>query len=184
MLVTEQTGMMHGEHSERSGHTGHACLKPADFYRQVKADLYAGRKQDAFALLQQSMIHFPNNPILLSYYGYLTVLVGKRYRTGVETCLKALVKLRSSGAIDEDSYYQVCYYNLGRAYAASGKRKEALDALKRGLAYGRTNGDIVKEMEQLGVRRKTPPIPFLKRSNPLNKYIGILLHEKKAAHRI
>ncbi len=178
MLLMEQPNAKHGEQTDQYDHTSHIRLKAAEYFRQVKAHLHADRKKEAFALLQQSMIHFPNNPILLSYYGCLMVQVEKRYRMGIETCLKALVKLRNTGSLDEDAYYQVCYYNLGRAYAAAGKRKEALDALKKGLAYGRWNSDIVKEMQQMGIRREKPPIPFLKRSNPLNIYIGIMLHRK------
>ncbi len=178
MLLMEQPDTKHGEHTDQYDHTSHVRLKAAEYFRQVKAHLLADRKKEAFALLQQSMTHFPNNPILLSYYGWLMVLVDRRYRAGIETCMKALVKLRTTGSFDEDTYYQVCYYNLGRAYAAAGKRKEALDALKRGWAYGQWNTVIVKEMQQMGIRREKPPIPFLKRSNLLNRYIGIILHRK------
>lgn len=42
----------------------------------------------------------------------------------------------------------------------------------------RTPSKYLWEMKKIGARRK-PPIPYLKRTNPINKYIGILLHKLK-----
>jgi tetratricopeptide (TPR) repeat protein len=182
MLLKEHSGTIHAEkHIYETYHTSPARLKPAEYFRQVKAHLRIGRQKEAFAILQQSMMHFPNEPVLLSYYGCLLVLVEKKYRMGIETCLKALEKLRIKGSFDEEVYYPVFYYNLGRAYAAAGKRKEALDVLKTGLSYDQWNNEIRNELRSLGMRREKPPIPFLDRSNPLNMYIGIMLHKKKTA---
>ncbi len=156
-------------------------LKPIEHLRQVKAHLRSGKQEAAFALLQQYLVHFPNEPVLLSYYGLLLVLVYKRYRLGIETCQKAINKHKTKGSFDEEMLYPVLYCNLGKAYAAAGKRKEALEALKIGLAYDSGNDDIKKELLGMGMRRKTPSIPFLDRTNPLNKYIGIMLYRKKEA---
>jgi len=182
MLLKEHSDTIHAEkHIYDSYHTSPNRLKPAEYFRQVKAHLSAGKQKEAFAILQQSIIHFPNEPVLLSFYGCLLVLVEKKYRMGIETCLKALEKLRIKGSFDEEVYYPVFYYNLGRAYAAAGKRKEALDALKKGLSYDQSNNDIMKELRSMGMRRGKPPIPFLDRSNPLNRYIGIMLQKNKDA---
>jgi hypothetical protein len=58
----------------------------------------------------------------------------------------------------------------------SNKKKEAYFAFQKGLDIDKKNENIFKELEKIGVRRK-PLFPFLKRSNPLNKYIGILTYE-------
>jgi len=178
MLLKEHCYIVHPRHTDQYQHTSPPGLKPTEYFRQAKSQLRVGNEKEAFALLKQAIIHYPNDPILLSYYGCLLVLVEKKYRMGVETCLKALDKLRTKGSFDEEVLYPVFYYNLGRAYAVAGKRKEALDALKKGLSYDRWNSDIMKEMRSMGMRREKPPIPFLARSNPLNVLIGIMFYKK------
>ncbi len=182
MLFNEPNSTFQSDkHIYESHHYSPARLKPTEYFRQVKAHLRSGQQKEAFAILQRAMIHFPNEPVLLSYYGCLLVLVEKKYRMGIETCLKALEKLRTRESFAEEVYYPIFYYNLGRAYAAAGKRKEALDALKKGLSYDHWNNDIMKALHSMGMRRQKPPIPFLDRSNPLNRYIGIMLQKNKTA---
>jgi tetratricopeptide (TPR) repeat protein len=180
MLIKEHEFTTIAEHNDRAQHTSHTLWEPAEYLRQVKAHVRAGRQKEAFTLVKQSMIHFPDEPVFLSYYGCLLVLVEKMYRKGIETCQKAIKKLQTNGSFDEEALFAVVYHNLGRAYAAAGKRKEALEVLKIGLSYDPGNYDIIKELRRLGMRSKKPPIPFLQRSNPLNKYIGIMLYKKKS----
>ena len=158
-------------------------IKPAEYLRQVKNHLLEGKQREAFMLLQEAVLIYPNEPSLMSYYGHLLAIVDRKYRKGIETCLKAIEKLRTlekhSEKQDESKAYPVFYYNLGKAYSAAGKRKESLAALNKGLTYETSNGDIKRELQRMGVRRKKPPLPFLDRSNPLNKYLGIALYRRK-----
>lgn len=154
-------------------------MTPAEYFRQVKALLREGRQKDAFALLQQAAKHFPNEPTLMSYYGRLLATVERKYRVGIETCRKAIEKLEMAGKQDAFMAYPIFYYNLGKAYTAAGKRKESLDALNEGLFYDPNNGEILQELKSMGIRRTKPPISFLSRSNPLNKYLGIALYKRK-----
>ncbi len=179
--MKQHSDTMYGEHTNRNNRNGHTRLKLIEYLRRIKAYLRAANQEAAFALLQQSLVYFPNEAVLLSYYGLLLVLVHKRYRIGIETCHKAIEKHQKEGLFDEEMLLPVLYYNLGKAYAAAGKRKEALKALKIGLAYDSRNSDIKKELLSMGMRRKTPSIPFLSRSNPLNKYIGIMLYREDNA---
>jgi tetratricopeptide (TPR) repeat protein len=181
MLLTGHSDTIQVENTDKSLESGYARLKPAEYLRQAKAHFRAGKHKDAFALLQQSVMHFPNEPVLLSYYGHLLSLVERRYRMGIETCLKALEKLQTKEDFDAEALYPVFYCNLGKAYAIAGKRKEALEALNKGLSYDRRNNDIIKEMRCMGMRSKKPPIPFLKRSNSLNIFIGVMLYNKQNA---
>jgi tetratricopeptide (TPR) repeat protein len=148
--------------------------KPSDFMRAVKANLRNGKEKDAFVLLQQAVIRFPEDPIILSYYGCFQSLVDKKYRSGVETCKKAIALLKKKGVFGEELLYPVFYLNLGRAYLSAGKKPDAIDAYKRGLMYDNSNGDLMRELRSLGMR-KAPPVAFLDRSNPINKYIGLIL---------
>jgi len=179
MLVEKNLDIVPAEYNGQSHRVSLSGLKPAEYFRQAKSQLRIGKQKEAFELLQQSIILFPNDPVLLSHYGYLLVLVEKKYRMGVESCLKALDKLQTDWLFNEEVFYPVFYHNLGRAYALAGKRKEALDALKKGLSYDPWNSDIIREMRSMGMRREKPPIPFLERSNPLNIFLGIMFHKKK-----
>jgi len=181
MFLTENDTKQ-AEGADASLDSSDACIKPNEYFRQVKAHLRAGNQIAAFALLQQLVMHSPDEPVLLSYYGYLLVRVARRYRMGIETCLLAIEKLQTR-TFDEESVYPVFYCNLGMAYAIAGKRKEALEALNRGHSYDRWNSDIMKAKQSLGIRRKSPPIPFLNRSNPLNIVIGIMLQKDAAVVR-
>jgi predicted Zn-dependent protease len=179
MFLTGHTDTHETEHTDEPLYSSRDRLKPVECFRQIKAQLRTGQQRNAFELLQQLVMLFPNEPVFLSYYGYLLVLVARRYRTGIETCLKSLEHLRARKAFDRAALYPVFYCNLGRAYAMAGKRKEALAALNKGLSYDRLNKDIIQEMQSMGMRRKTLPIPFLKRSNPLNRYCGIISYKKR-----
>jgi len=150
-----------------------------DYFRQVKAHLREDRQREALQLLQEALMLFPNEPTLMSYYGYLSVIVDRKCRIRIETCQKAIEQLSQTGTQGESTSYPIFYYNLGKAYSAAGKRQESLDALHKGLSYDPRSSDIKKELQKIGVRREKPPIPFLDRSNPLNKYLGIALYKRK-----
>jgi tetratricopeptide (TPR) repeat protein len=153
-------------------------VTPADYLRLVKAHLRNGKQKDAFRVLQQGSVMYPDDPVILSYYGCLQALVDKKHRSGVDTCKKAIILLKKKRSSGEEVLYPIFYLNLGRAYIAAGKKKDAIDAFEKGLQYDYGNSDLKKELRGLGTRKK-PLVPFLDRSNPINKYIGILLHSPK-----
>jgi tetratricopeptide (TPR) repeat protein len=150
-------------------------VRPAEYLRTAKAHVKGGRQKAAFSVLQQAVVHYPENPYLLSYYGYLQALVDKKYRSGVENCKKALTLSKHAALSGEEGLYPVLFLNLGRAFVAAGKKKDAVDAFQKGLKYDGRNSELLKEVRGLGVRKK-PPIPFLDRANPINKYIGKALN--------
>jgi len=155
-----------------------AGVKPADYLRAVKSHLRSGKYKDAFRVLQQATVMYPDDPVILSYYGCLQALVDKKYRSGVDTCKKAITLLKKKkSSFGEEVLYPVFYLNLGRAYIAAGKKKDAIDAFEKGLQYDYGNNDLKKELRGMGLRKK-PLVPFLARSNPINKYIGMLLHSE------
>ncbi len=127
-------------------------------------------------------MQFPEDPLILSYYGCLQAIVDKKYRSGVDTCKKAITLLKKAETFGEELLYPVFYLNLGRAYVAAGKKKDAIESFNKGLEYDNSNRELLKELRSLGMRKK-PLVPFLDRSNPINKYIGMILHmkEKKPA---
>lgn len=173
--------MENGGKAKKAGDTGDTAqpargddIRPAEYLRAVKAHLRNGKQKDAFVLLQQASIRFPDDPFILSYFGCFQAVVDKKYRSGVETCKKSIVLLKKSKSFDEELLLPVFYLNLGRAYVAGGKRKDAIDAFHQGLKYDNGNKELWKDLRGLGERKK-PTVPFLDRSNLINIYLGKML---------
>lgn len=78
-----------------------------------------------------------------------------------------------SEALEAEPGNPLHYLNLGRVYLLQGKAEEAIEIFRRGLSRG-ANEQIIEELKKLGTRRP-PPLAFLQRDNPLNKYLGIIL---------
>jgi tetratricopeptide (TPR) repeat protein len=157
---------------------GREVIKPSLYLRAVRSHLRSGKPKEAYGLLLQATIQYPDDPLILSYFGCLQAIVDRKYRGGVESCKRAILLLKKQNVFSEEVLYPVFYLNLGRAYVAAGKKKEAVDTFKKGLKYDNGNSDLKKELQGLGAR-KQPPVPFLDRSNPINKYIGLILHKTK-----
>ena len=155
-------------------------VKPGDYLRAVKASLQKGNQKEAFGLLQDAALQYPDDPFILSYYGCLQALVDRKYRAGVEKCKQALSMIQQESSFGEEMLYPGFYLNLGRAYVAAGKKDDALDAFKKGLKYNSGHRDILNELRALGKRQKAV-VPFLDRSNPINKYIGLILRKSNEA---
>lgn len=155
-----------------------ADIMPGDYLRAVRSHLRNNRDKDAYALLLQATIRFPEDPVILSYFGCMQSVVGKKFRSGIEICRRAIQLLKKQQTFSEEVLYPVFYLNLGRAYVAANKKKDAIESFKQGLLHDKGNSDLKKELLLLGVR-KQPLVPFLDRSNPINKYIGLILHTTK-----
>ena len=150
----------------------------SEYLEEVKELLKGKNKRAALRVLSEAMEHYPDDPFILSYYGCLDAIANRNYRDGIDACLLAIEGLKKKVPFGEDFFFPVFYLNLGRAYLAAGKRKEAMTAFNKGLAVDTQNKDILWEIRKLGIRQK-PPVPFLQRSNPINRYIGIMLHALK-----
>jgi tetratricopeptide (TPR) repeat protein len=166
--------------SEPMQNASYEVVKPGEYLRAVKASLQKGNQKEAFGLLQNAAIQYPDDPFILSYYGCLQALVDRKYRAGVENCKKALTLIQRESSFGEEMLYPTFYLNLGRAYIAAGKKDDALDAFKKGLKFNSGHRDILNELRALGKRKKAV-VPFLDRSNPINKYIGLILRREDKA---
>jgi tetratricopeptide (TPR) repeat protein len=153
--------------------------KKAEYFKEANAMLQAGREDEAFTTMQEAVNTYPGDPFLLSYYGCLVALVDKRPKDGIKLCKQALTRLRHSLPFGNDMFYPVFYLNLGRAHLVADSRKDAIQSFKRGLRIDPKNRDILEELKKLGVRKK-PPVAFLERSHPINKWIGLLLTRRAA----
>ncbi len=150
-------------------------LRP-EYFEEVQQLLKHGNGKTALNTLRQALVKFPADPFLLSYYGCLIAVVENNPREGVKICKNALNMLNTSMPFGSEFYYPVFYLNLGRAYLKDKKKKDSVEAFQEGLKNDPDNKDIKWELKKLGAR-KPAPLPFLARSNPINRYIGKLLYK-------
>lgn len=150
--------------------------RPSDYLDETKTLLQKKNNKAALELLTFALEQYPDEPFLLSYYGCLEAILNKEYAYGIETCLKALRICTEEMPFGQEIFYPTFYLNLGRAYLAAKNKKEAVRAFQKGLTYDRENRDLLWELKKLGARKK-PIVTYLERSNPINKYIGMILHK-------
>lgn len=133
------------------------------------------RKNMDEALLCTREVRFlhPSDPYLMCLDGYLTALVEKRYRDGINLCNEAIALYNKRTCIGKEFFLPFFYLYLGRTYLLTGNKRLAVDSFFRILGIDSENKEALKELSGLGIRR-SPTIPFLKRNNPINKYLGIL----------
>lgn len=146
----------------------------SEYFEEVQQLLRRGNGKSALNSLKHALEKFPSDPFLLSYYGCLVAIVENNPKEGIKICEDAIIRLDNSMPFGSEFFYPVFYLNLGRAYLKDNKKKEAIIAFKEGLRNDSENHDLLWELKKLGTRKK-PVVPFLKRSNPINRYIGMLL---------
>jgi tetratricopeptide (TPR) repeat protein len=105
-----------------------------------------------------------NSPVINTYYAFCIA----KERGQVS---KAILLCRES--VQKEPNNSVHYLNLGRIHLIENNKAEAIRVFREGLSVD-ANHQIVEELNKL-VIRKPPVIRFLKRSNPVNKYLGIIL---------
>ena len=151
---------------------------PSSYLDEVKILLQRKNNKGALTLLTHALKKFPDDPFLLSYYGCLEAIINKNYAYGVDTCSRAIEILNEKIPFGKDIFCPTFYLNLGRAYLASGNKTDAVKAFQTGLSYEAENRDLLWEIKKIGMRR-APLMPSLSRSNPINKYVGMMLHKLK-----
>ena len=158
-----------------SEHSTKKKLK-AEYFEEFQLLLRRGNGASALGILIMALEKYPNDPFLLSYYGCLIAVVENKAKEGVRICEDAIKHLDKSMPFGSEFFYPAFYLNLSRAHLKNNNRKEAVNALQKGLSIDQDNRDILWELKKMGERKK-PVVPFLKRNNPINKYIG-KLHSK------
>ncbi len=148
---------------------------PSSYLEDVKGLLKARNREGAFKVLRTALGEHPFDPFILSYYGWLDAIVNKNYDQGADVCKVAIDILKEDVPFGKELYYPLFYLNLGRAYLARGDKGNAVEAFKKGLEADPQDSNLLVEVSEIGMRRK-PVVPIFKRSNPINKYIGKLLH--------
>jgi tetratricopeptide (TPR) repeat protein len=146
----------------------------SDYFEEARDMLKKGQGKSALMTIRKALDDFPSDPFFLSYYGCLIAVVENNSRDGIKICRSAISGLENTMPFGSELFYPVFYLNLGRSYMSGSKKKEAIRSFKRGLKNDPVNVEILSELKKLGIRKK-PVLRFLDRSNPINKYIGLLL---------
>jgi len=151
-------------------------IMPSEYLGEVKAHLKNGKLFHAYNLATEAVSKHPGNPLILSYYGNLQAIAVAKYRTGIETCKRAIALAGEQGLFGEEALYAVLYLNLGKTYLAAGMKQDAVDSFRKGLKFNSQNTELLKELRGMGTRKETT-VAFLDRSHPINKYLGKALHK-------
>ena len=125
--------------------------------------LNAGRTGEALVWFEKAVAE-GKTPLVCAYLAYCRAKEQGNCKEAIALCMEAIK--------DEPKNSDI-YLNLGRVHLLAGQRRSAIRAFDLGLRYGK-NSQIVNELILLG-RRKAPPLPFLSRTNPLNKLLGKFL---------
>jgi tetratricopeptide (TPR) repeat protein len=104
--------------------------------------------------------------LVYSYLGYGIALRQQRVQEGLKLCQHA-VKL--------EFYQAESYLNLARTQLLAGQRRAAVRTVAQGLQIEPDHAQLLEVRSELGLR-KSPVLPFLSRSNPLNLLLGRLRH--------
>ena len=126
-------------------------------------ELEAGKPKQALVFFARAAA-LDNSPLVRSYIAYCRAMTNGIYAEVVAACLDALREEPKNSDI---------YLNLGRIHLLADNRKQAIQVFRLGLRQKR-NSRLSAELSALGLR-KPPPLPFLQRSNPVNKYLGIIM---------
>jgi len=125
--------------------------------------LARGDTLSALAFFEKAL-ETEDDPSARSYLAFCMAKERGLLTKGISWCEESL------GREPENSVH---YLNLGRIYLLMKKREEAIRSFREGLRYG-SKEEIADELHRLGIR-SSPVFTFLKRNNPFNKYLGILL---------
>jgi hypothetical protein len=125
----------------------------------------------AHAAFERAHRRDPRHPVYMSWYGVTLVLVEKNSNLGVLLVDQAL---RATGPDPE------LLLNSARIHLALNQRDRAARAVARALELWPDDARLLAARDAMGTRR-APVIPFLPRSNPLNRVLGRLRH--RWAHR-
>ena len=104
--------------------------------------------------------------LFYSYLGYGIARYERRGKEGLALC---------QHAIKVQFYEPENYVLLARVYLLRRRRGKAIDALQRALKLNARHPEAIKLAKEVGFRRR-PMLPFLSRSNPVNKALGKMRH--------
>jgi predicted Zn-dependent protease len=129
--------------------------------------LKSGKTGEAIGLLEQA-VALERRPIFCSNLAVCIAREKSDFKRAVSLCREA---------IKHDPKNSMHFLNLGKVHILANQKKDAIRIFHMGLRHAE-NRDIIAELNRIG-RRRSPLIPFLDRSNPLNKLLGKLFYSPR-----
>lgn len=126
--------------------------------------LKQGHAVDAIFIFEDIIEKVGKNSAAYSLLGLAMAKAKVDFKKAEKLCLEA-IKMNPSKA----EYYN----NLAELYMIARKRNKAVMVLERGVKVCKNKKTLLNQWRVLGMR-KSPLLPFLSRSNPVNKYLGLL----------
>jgi tetratricopeptide (TPR) repeat protein len=111
--------------------------------------------------------------VFYSYLGFGMARYEKRFEDGEKLCQRA---------IEIEFFEPENYVNLARIYGLRGQRKQAVDALRKGLQIDASHQQLRDMMLELGVRKK-PVLSFLARDHLVNRMLGRIRHDMASSSK-
>jgi tetratricopeptide (TPR) repeat protein len=142
-------------------------IKAEELYKTGMEALKSGNTGAALEFLENA-VEVERNPLYCSSLALCLAKEKRNFKEAVSLCKEAIKK---------DPKNSIHFLNLGKIHILANQKKDALRILNMGLRY-EENKEIITELQGFG-RRRPPVIPFLERSNPLNKYLGKLLYKQR-----
>jgi hypothetical protein len=130
--------------------------------REVVRIFEQGDVKSAHLLLGLIHKEVPHNALVASYFGLSCILYGGQRKKGLLLC---------SGAVRRGVRDPVLWLNLAKAQTRLGMKADAIRSLQEGLRLQPDHVGLLSLWCTLGIRRR-PAVPFLCRSNPINKALG------------
>jgi len=140
----------------------------AEEFRMGLAMLKAGRHEEAVAFFKSAISLAGDTQVVdrkmkyLSYYGLSVALANRPSKEAIKAC---------ETAAKSNFFSAEMQLNLGKVYALAGKTTRALAAFERGLHRSPNSESLKAEIAALD-RRKSPPISWLHRNHPINRFLG------------
>lgn len=125
--------------------------------------LKRGYAVDAVFCFEEIVDKFGRNAAALSWLGVSLARARGDLKTAEKLCIEAIKR-----GVFRGEYYR----NLAVVYFVWQKKSKAVLVIKKGLRIDRNNRQLINELKRIGMRKRRS-IPFLSRSNPLNKYYGL-----------
>jgi len=135
--------------------------------------LKEGANVDAVFHFERLIQNHGKHSSVLSFLGLATARAGGNMKDAEEYCTQALRRQK---------FITIYYQNLAEVYLIGGKKAEAVKVLRMALQVDRDSREILHQLRELGIRKKVP-VSFLSRSNPINRYLGILRSGRTSGRR-
>lgn len=126
-----------------------------------------GKSAEAAEFLEQA-VALERKPLYCSYLGVCLAKEKNDFKRAISLCREA---------IKNEPKISVHFLNLGKVHIMANQKKDAIRIFCMGMRYSEDK-EIIAELKKIG-RRRRPLIPFLDRSNPLNKLLGKLLFTQR-----